>query len=61
MIVIPASGSRKHLESNFAASDVRVSDADMAAIEKLDRGERIIDPPNSPAWTSANCKQRTST
>ena len=50
VIVIPASGSRNHLESNFGASDIRLSDADMAAIEKLDRGERIIDPSDSPEW-----------
>jgi 2,5-diketo-D-gluconate reductase B len=49
-IVIPASGSRKHLESNFAASAVRLSEADNAAIAALDRGERIIDPPDSPEW-----------
>ena len=44
VIVIPASGSRKHLESNFAASEIRLSDAEMAAIAQLDRGERIINP-----------------
>ena len=50
VIVIPASGSRKHLESNFGASTIRLSDADMAAIAKLDRGERIIDPSDAPKW-----------
>lgn len=50
VIVIPASGSRKHLESNFGASALRLSDADMAAIAMLDRGERIIDPSDAPDW-----------
>jgi 2,5-diketo-D-gluconate reductase B len=50
VIVIPASGNRGHLESNFAASSVRLSEADNAAIAALDRGERIINPPDSPKW-----------
>jgi 2,5-diketo-D-gluconate reductase B len=50
VIVIPASGSRAHLQSNFGASDIHLSDADMAAIAKLDRGERIIDPSDAPEW-----------
>ena len=50
VIVIPASGSRQHLESNFAARSIRLTEADAAAIAALDRGERIIDPPDSPEW-----------
>ena len=50
VIVIPASGAASILQSNFGASDIHLSDADMAAIAKLDRGERIIDPSDSPEW-----------
>jgi 2,5-diketo-D-gluconate reductase B len=50
VIVIPASGSRKHLQSNFGANDIDLSEADNAAIAALDRGERIIDPSDAPDW-----------
>jgi 2,5-diketo-D-gluconate reductase B len=50
-IVIPASGDRKHLAANFAATTVKLNDDEMSAIAALDRGLRIIDPPGlAPAW-----------
>ena len=49
-IVIPASGSRRHLEQNFAAATVGLDACDIAAIRNLDRGMRVINPAKSPAW-----------
>ena len=50
VIVIPASGTRTHLASNFAAAKLKLSEGEMAQIARLERGERIIDPPDSPKW-----------
>jgi 2,5-diketo-D-gluconate reductase B len=49
-IVIPASSSEANLCGNFAAKDVRLSEAEMAEIRTLDRGYRRIDPVKSPRW-----------
>ena len=50
VIVIPASGKREHLASNFAATKIRLSEGEMTEISRLDRGERIIDPADAPKW-----------
>lgn len=50
LIVIPASASRERMQSNFDAQKIRLSDAEMAEIATLDRGDRIIAPANGPAW-----------
>lgn len=50
MIVIPASHRRGHMAANFAATTLRLSDADMAAIDALDRNDRMIDPAKAPEW-----------
>ena len=49
-IVIPASSSAEHLAANFAASGVRLAEAEMAQIRTLDRGLRIINPSFAPRW-----------
>jgi 2,5-diketo-D-gluconate reductase B len=49
-IVIPASSSEKHLRDNFSANGVRLDEAEMAEVRKLERGRRRIDPVKSPAW-----------
>lgn len=49
-VVIPASSSQANLRANFAARDIRLSDAEMQAIRALDRGYRRIDPAKSPRW-----------
>ena len=49
-IVIPASSNRRRLEENFAAKDVRLSEADVDAIRGLDRAERLINPDKAPTW-----------
>ena len=49
-IVIPASSNAAHLRDNWAANSVRLGDDDMAAIRKLERGQRVINPAKSPDW-----------
>jgi 2,5-diketo-D-gluconate reductase B len=49
--VIPSSTQRANLESNLKAQQLRLTDAEMAQIAALDRGERLTDPAGlSPAW-----------
>ncbi len=49
--VIPSSTKRPNLESNLAARQLRLDDAEMARIAALDRGERLTDPAGlAPAW-----------
>lgn len=49
--VIPSSTRRENLASNLAAVNLRLSDADMAQIAALDRGERLTNPASvAPAW-----------
>lgn len=49
-IAIPSSRRREHLVANLQSLDVVLSADDLAAIDALDRGERIIDPAKSPRW-----------
>ncbi|WP_371226845.1 2,5-didehydrogluconate reductase DkgB [Pseudomonas sp. QE6] len=49
--VIPSSTRRENLESNLRSVDLRLTDADMAAIAALERNERITSPESlAPAW-----------
>jgi 2,5-diketo-D-gluconate reductase B len=48
--VIPSSTRREHLAANLRAADLRLSAADIAAIDALERGERLVDPDFAPAW-----------
>ncbi len=49
--VIPSSTRRDHLESNFGATDLKLSDEDMADIAALERNGRMVDPANlRPVW-----------
>lgn len=49
--VIPSSTRRENLEANLRALDLRLSDADLAAIAALERNERITSPESlAPAW-----------
>lgn len=50
LAAIPASSNRERLASNFAAQQVTLTPADMAAIAALDRGARRINPSTAPAW-----------
>ena len=49
--VIPSSTKRANLESNLKAQALTLSDAEMAQIAALDRGERLTSPESlAPAW-----------
>jgi 2,5-diketo-D-gluconate reductase B len=48
--VIPSSTRRANLASNFAATEVQLAADDIAAIDALDRGERLVSPDFAPAW-----------
>jgi 2,5-diketo-D-gluconate reductase B len=48
--VIPSSTRRANLASNLAASSLVLSRDDIAAIDALDRGERLVDPDFAPRW-----------
>jgi len=48
--VIPSSTQRANLASNLAARDLMLTPVDIAAIDGLDRGERLVDPDFAPAW-----------
>lgn len=50
LVVIPASGNRERLVSNFAAKDMMLDADDLGRIDALDRDERIIAPTGGPAW-----------
>jgi 2,5-diketo-D-gluconate reductase B len=49
--VIPSSTKRENLQSNLKAQALTLSDAEMAQIAALDRGERLTSPAGlAPAW-----------
>jgi len=48
--VIPSSTRRANLESNLRARDVVLTPQDVAAIDALERGERLVDPEFAPRW-----------
>jgi 2,5-diketo-D-gluconate reductase B len=45
---IPKATSPEHITANFSASDIELSDDEMARIDALERGQRLIDPPFAP-------------
>jgi len=48
--VIPSSTRRAHLEGNLQALGLALAPQDLAALETLDRGERLVDPEFAPEW-----------
>ena len=48
--VIPSSTKRANLESNLRARDLILSARDIAAIDALDRSERLVSPDFAPRW-----------
>ncbi len=50
IIAIPASTKPENLRSNLAASKIKLTPPEVAEIDRLDRGERVINPAKSPAW-----------
>ena len=49
-VAIPTSSRDDRIRSNFLATKLVLSDADMVAIEGVDRGQRVIDPDWGPQW-----------
>ena len=49
-IAIPTSSRADRIRSNYLATGLALSDADIAAIEAVDRGQRVIDPAWGPDW-----------
>jgi 2,5-diketo-D-gluconate reductase B len=50
VIVIPSSKKRAHLQSNLKAAELTITDAEVAAIQNLDRGLRLINGSFAPDW-----------
>ena len=50
MVAIPASSRRSHLAANLRAVALRLPADDIAAIDSLDRGQRLVNPAKSPVW-----------
>lgn len=49
--VMPSSTRREHLQSNLHATELRLSEAEMAALAALDAGRRLVNPEGlAPAW-----------
>lgn len=49
-VVIPSSGKAERIASNFAAKDIVLSAAEIAAIRALDVGHRVVNGPWCPVW-----------
>lgn len=49
-IAIPTSSKPERIRSNFQATKLTLTDEDIGAIEAVDRGQRVIDPPWGPVW-----------
>ena len=48
--VIPSSTKRENLAANLAAPKLVLAAEDIAAIDALERGERLVSPDFAPAW-----------
>jgi 2,5-diketo-D-gluconate reductase B len=48
--VIPSSTRRENLAANLAAPLLQLSADDIAAIDGLERGERLVSPDFGPVW-----------
>ncbi|HIL58357.1 MAG TPA: aldo/keto reductase [Rhodothermales bacterium] len=49
---IPKSGTRSHIAANFQALEITLSDDERAAIDALERGQRMVDPDFAPDWNA---------
>ena len=50
MAVIPKASTAAHRAANLAVFDFELSEQEMGAIGRLERGERLINPAHGPAW-----------
>jgi 2,5-diketo-D-gluconate reductase B len=49
-VVIPASTNAQRLRENLRAQEIELTADEVAAIRRLDRGERFINPAKAPTW-----------
>ncbi len=49
-VVIPKSAHADRIRSNFSAPNLVLTDSEIAEIDALDRGERLVSPPWAPNW-----------
>lgn len=49
-IAIPTSSKADRIRSNYQATKLTLTEADIKAIETVDRGQRVIDPAWGPDW-----------
>jgi 2,5-diketo-D-gluconate reductase B len=47
---IPSSSNKQHLAQNIAYTDITLTREELATIDELDNGERIVDPDFAPQW-----------
>ena len=47
---IPSSTSKVHLAENLAYGGVHLTDSELALIDDLDNGDRIVNPDFAPEW-----------
>ena len=50
VVPIPKGTGREHIEDNWAARDLELTEADVARIDGIDRTERQYDPEYAPDW-----------
>lgn len=50
MIVIPSSGKKERIVSNFEARKIKLTDDEVGQIAALDRGMRLVDGDWAPTW-----------
>jgi diketogulonate reductase-like aldo/keto reductase len=50
VVAIPKSGTDERIRSNLDVFGFELSDDEMARIDHLDRGHRIVDPDGAPEW-----------
>ena len=49
---IPKSGTPAHIAANLAAQDLTLAQDEIAAIDALERGERLVSPDFAPDWSA---------
>lgn len=50
VVALPRSTSSDHIQENFAARDLELSDEHVALLDDLPKDERQLDPPFAPDW-----------
>ncbi len=50
VVPIPKATSEAHIEDNFAAIDLRLTESQVAAIDALPKDRRLVNPGFAPDW-----------